>query len=273
MDITFQAAVAKPVAVEAARKALESVTLPDVNVFLDAALAQALCMPERVQREETPALFVVFGGDGTILASAANAALSATPVIGVNIGRMGFLSEIEPDGVDLALHQWAKGDYILEKRMMLEARFAGGACAYALNDIAVIKQAPHNVVYLEALVCAQLAMQCACDGMLVSTPTGSTAYALSAGGPLMMPNMRSMLIQPICAHSIGARPLLTDGDDEVTMRVSQDSRGAQAFCDGRFVVEMPPGAACGIRRAPFEACFIRFSQPEFPSRVRRKLFS
>lgn len=202
------------------------------------------------------------GGDGTVIHSACCAAQTGKPVVGVNLGRLGFLAEIEPGELEKYLLRLREGDFAREKRFAIRSRFSqeGQSLPFALNDIVFSKAPEQNLADFEIFCGGKLIDHYHADGVIFSTSTGSTAYALSAGGPVMDPSLGAILMVPICPHSVAIRPMVFSGDRTITLR----SGGTlQAVADGVRRVQMAPGVTAAIGRSPLEPEFITFGENEF----------
>jgi len=207
-------------------------------------------------------LILSIGGDGTVIHSACRAAQAGKPVVGVNLGRLGFLAEIEPGKLEQYLRRLRDGDYTREKRFAIQARFSQEekSLPFALNDIVFTKAPEQNLTDFEILCNGRLIDRYCADGVIFSTPTGSTAYALSAGGPVMDPALGAILMVPICPHSISIRPMVFSGDKTITLR---SGGSLQAVADGARRAPMAPGVTAAIGRSPLEPEFITFGENEF----------
>ena len=208
-------------------------------------------------------LILSIGGDGTMIHSAYYAALAEKPVVGVNLGRLGFLAQIEPEELDRYLLRLQSGSCTREKRYAIQSRFSpgdGDGLPFAINDIVFTRSPDQNLVDFEVLCNGRLIDRYYADGVIFSTPTGSTAYALSAGGPVMDPSLRAIIMVPICPHSMAVRPVVLGGDKTITQR-----SGAQlvAVADGARRVTMAPGTAAIIGSSRLEPEFISFGENEF----------
>ncbi len=209
-------------------------------------------------------LLVTLGGDGSILRAAHRTAGHPTLILGVNLGRMGFLTEAEPDGWEEVLGRVVRGEYWVEERMMLRATVgAGGLPARdALNDVVVGPGALGRVVHLEARVDGDLLTTYVADALIVATPTGSTAYALAAGGPIMPPQQRNILLVPVAPHlSLDRAVVLAEG-----VRVRVVVRGyspASLIVDGEVVAELAPGDAVEVEASPRVARFARVRERDY----------
>jgi NAD+ kinase len=215
-------------------------------------------------------LVIVLGGDGTLLRAAELARPAGTPLIGVNLGHVGFLAEAEPDGLTQTVDHLLSGEYRVEERMTLDvvARDNGShiASTWALNEVTVEKAARERVVEVVIEVDGRPLSRWGCDGVVCATPTGSTAYAFSAGGPVVWPELEALLMVPLAAHALFARPLVVsprsvlavelvreggegDGPDSSGRgRGFHESERAVLWCDGRRRYDLPPGARIEVRR-------------------------
>ena len=221
-------------------------------------------------------MLLCFGGDGTILHSSKAATFHNIPVLGVNIGTMGFMAELEAGELNL-LSRLATGQYTVEKRMMLSVDVQHeGQTIYndtALNDIAITKGAVARVIQLDVFCDGVLAYNFAGDGVLVSTPTGSTAYSLSAGGPLVEPTARNIIVTPICAHTVQARPFVTSKDREITIRIGKTGRkNAFLSTDGGRAVRLNLGDVVRVRRSRHETRLVRLKRTSFFEIINNKFF-
>lgn len=223
---------------------------------------------------QTPELIISFGGDGTFLRAARIARSVDVPVIGVNVGRVGFLAEIDPQDLDTVLPELTAGRYAVEARSTLEVALSdadgqaiGGG--WALNDVAIEKVARQRLVRLEVEIGATPFATLAADAIIVATSTGSTAYALSAGGPIVNPTLDAMLIVPVAPHSLFDRTVVTDLEDVVTVRVSDDQDGALVSTDGMHPTVIGPGGRAVVRGGSRPVLVARLGGPAFFGRVRR----
>ena len=205
-------------------------------------------------------LVIVLGGDGTLLRAAELARPAGTPLIGVNLGHIGFLAEAEPDGLIQTVDRLLAGDYRVEERMTLEVvvsddgtEFARG---WALNEVSVEKAARERVIEVIVEVDGRPLSRWGCDGVVCATPTGSTAYAFSAGGPVVWPEVEALLMVPLAAHALFARPIVVSPRSVIAVELV-DGRGessghesdqAVIWCDGRRKLRLPPGARVEVRR-------------------------
>lgn len=219
---------------------------------------------------------ITLGGDGTLLRGARLLDGAAVPILGINFGRLGFLTTCGTDGVDEALRLLASKQYLAEARMALHAFAVDGNGASrqewrALNDFVVHKGGFARVVRVGIAVNGESIGTYAADGVIVSTPTGSTAYSLSAGGPVVVPTVESILLTPISAHALGVRPLVVPADAEVAIDTSQSSEALMVTVDGQVGTELVPGEMLVVRRAANPVRIIRLPGTSFFERMRAKL--
>src|SRR2546429_2753070 len=188
-------------------------------------------------------LIVSIGGDGTLLWTAQQAAAARIPVLGINAGRLGFLTQVQLGEEGTALDRWAEGDFRLHRRALLEAR-VGDRVFHALNDTVVHKGIDINLIRLEVSVDGVTAGHFDADGVIVSTPTGSTGYGPSLGGPIVHPDVRALVFMPLNPHSLFNRPVVLPEQSRVTIRLP--SAAAILTCDGQQATMLEPGAQVQI---------------------------
>lgn len=208
----------------------------DYLVSRGASCTEAFGDPDgkQVAPEKTD-LIIVLGGDGTMLKAADDNAGGRVPLLGINLGQLGYMAEIEKEGWKEALDSVLSGDYEIEERMMLEGRSARtGETMEALNDIVITRAGKLQVVGIDVYVNGQFLNRYEADGIIVSTPTGSTAYNLSAGGPIVEPQARLILMTPICAHTLNTRTIIFSPNDTIEMEIGAARTGKQAEVDADF---------------------------------------
>src|SRR3982074_2491089 len=214
-------------------------------------------------------LIVSVGGDGTLLWTAQQAAAAHIPVLGGNAGRLGFLTQVQLGDEGKALDRWAKGDFRLQRRALLEAR-AGQRVFHALNDVVVHKGLEINLIRIETLVDDLPAGQFDADGFIVSTPTGSTGYALSLGGPIVHPDVRAIVFMPLNPHSLFNRPIVLPEQSQIALRLP--SASAILTCDGQQTHALQPGAEAQAAAPGVQGAVVQFSGGHnFFELLRRKL--
>lgn len=194
-------------------------------------------------------IFLVLGGDGTFLSISGIASKLGIPVIGVNLGRLGFLSEIEKENLKEDIDKLLAEDFKIQERMMLSAELNDGACATALNDIIVAREnSLLKILEFDVYIDDEFLDHFKADGIIVSTPTGSTAYSLSAGGPIVDPSMDIMIITPICPHKMYSRTIIVSKDKKVTVKnCSSDDSVAIVAADSQIKGEISQGESVVIK--------------------------
>ena len=214
---------------------------------------------------------VVVGGDGTILRGAELARPKNTPLLGINVGRVGFLAEAEQHDLDRVAEHIVERRYTVESRVAVEADVEiDGVLAHshwALNEIAVEKSSPARMIEVGVEVDARRLSRWGCDGVVCATPTGSTAYGFSAGGPVVWPDVDALLLVPLSAHALFARPLVIAPSSVIRIDVLTMSSAAVLSADGRRSVELPPGASVSIRRSAQPVRLARLEQTPFTERL------
>lgn len=223
---------------------------------------------------------IVLGGDGTIIQAAIDLVHKNLPILGINTGNLGFLTEVEENRMDEALERLIADEYTVESRMMLKEQkmfhqaHSVSSC-YALNDMVISKRGDCRLITVRVLVNGELADVYRADGLIVSTPTGSTGYNLSAGGPVMSPGTHAMVVTPICAHSLNKRSLVLDASDRITLQIGQtkeSGRDQAVFTvDGRNVGELATGDELEIEVPGADTRLIKLAGIGFYERMREKL--
>ncbi len=237
------------------------------------------CMPDGesavIDYTKIDCLFV-FGGDGTLLRAAGKACVYDVPMLGINLGRLGFLTEIELSGLEQMLDNLQSGKYYTEERFMLHCVVMDGeetvSTAEALNDAVVMKRDASRTIHIELSVNGALADSVSCDGMIVSTPTGSTAYSLSAGGPIVSPCLECMLATPVSPHTLHSRTIVVSADDTIVIK-SEFEVGVLLSCDGMPQRSLKHGETVHVSRSKYIARFIRFQDGYFYPLLRSKFLS
>ncbi len=215
-------------------------------------------------------LVVVLGGDGTILRSAEVVRGSAVPLLGVNLGHVGFLAEAERDDLAETVHRIVQRHYEVEERTTLDVLVSLGdrvlGVTWAINEASVEKCARERMIDVVLEVDDHPVTEFGCDGVVLATPTGSTAYAFSAGGPVVWPEVEALLLVPISAHALFARPLVVAPTSVPAVEVVSEP-GAILWCDGRRSIELPQGARVEVRRSPHPVRLARLARPPFTDRL------
>jgi NAD+ kinase len=219
-------------------------------------------------------LVLVLGGDGTFLRAAELARNASVPVLGVNLGRIGFLAEAEADAIDQVLEHVVARDYRVEDRMTLDVSVrADGEMigqGWALNEASLEKGTHLGVLGVVLEVDGRPVSAFGCDGVLVATPTGSTAYTFSAGGPILWPDLEAMLLVPNNAHALFSRPMVTSPNANIAIEVDADGNDAVVLCDGRRQMPVPAGARLEVTRCSTPVRWVRLDSAPFSDRLVRK---
>ncbi|GAA2256176.1 MULTISPECIES: NAD kinase [Kitasatospora] len=249
-----------------------------IRIRLLASEAVGLDLPDGVERvpgghgaADGCELILVAGGDGTLLRGAELARESGLPMLGINLGRVGFLAEAERDDLAVVVERVVKADYEIEDRMTLDVlvRTNGDVVHqdWALNEASIEKAARERMLEVVTEVDGRPVSNFGCDGVVLSTPTGSTAYAFSGGGPVVWPEVEALLMVPISAHALFARPLVTSPDSVLAVEVQPKTPHGVLWCDGRRSVELPAGARVEVRRGSTPVRLARLHQAPFTDRL------
>lgn len=220
-------------------------------------------------------LIISLGGDGTLLRAARLAAAKDIPVFGVNLGGLGFLTQVGIDSLEKSLEKLYKGRYFLDERMMLNCtvkrREEEIKKFTALNDVVIGKGAFARIICLATYVNNDYVITYSADGLVVSTSTGSTAYSLSAGGPIVNPNINSIILTPICPHTLSARPLIVGENDQVKVKLESNEEKVMVTIDGQEGFVLKPKDEVIIKKSNHKARLITFKEKSFYAILREKL--
>ncbi len=220
-------------------------------------------------------LAFVLGGDGTLLGVARQLAPLGIPILGVNVGHLGFLTESEPDDVEEAVRRVIECEYDLENRLMIEASvFRQGKrirTGIGLNDIGITKGSFARMVTIDVHVDGIYVDTFSGDGVIISTPTGSTAYSLSCGGPIVSPHLQVMVVTPICPHTLFSRPFVIDDKQETELRVHAAHHDLCLTIDGQVGVRLEPEDVIRIKRSDYHTTLVKWRDREFFTVLRQKL--
>ena len=218
---------------------------------------------------------VLIGGDGTILRVARSAAIFDTPILGINFGTLGYLADVEKVNAIDAIEKVLNGDFTIENRMMLEPYVERGCVSHeinlALNEVCITNSVCSRMIKLSVEVNGEYFDTFRADGIIVSTPTGSTAYNLSAGGPILSPHTELMTITHICPHTLYARPFVIDGNDVVRIRVQSNYNNVQMSCDGQSTVQMKNDDVIVVKKSRYVTRIIKTTNMNFYDILRRKM--
>ncbi|MCH5273403.1 MAG: NAD(+)/NADH kinase [Lachnospiraceae bacterium] len=218
---------------------------------------------------------VVLGGDGTLIRAAGRLAAQKIPVLGINLGNLGFLTSAECAGAEEALEALVSGGYRVEERMMLEVSVGGKVFDTALNDAVITRSGYSRIISVSVFVNDKPVCTYRGDGVIIATPTGSTGYNLSAGGPVVVPTTELILVTPICPHSLNARGILVSGEDEVRLVVQEEKKTqdeeAYVTVDGQNAKKLAAEDQIVIRRSAEKAYFVQLNERSFFDVLHRKL--
>jgi NAD+ kinase len=268
----------RPEAVTAAQEVLRLLAASGLHpVLLD---EEASDIPDCEQVERVPTdrglegleLVLVLGGDGTVLRAAELVHGSDVPLLGVNLGHVGFLAETEPDALASTVRHVAEREYSVEERMTLEVHLVVGgavrATSWALNEVSVEKGSRERMLELVTEVDGRPVSTYGCDGVVMSTPTGSTAYAFSAGGPVVWPAVQALVMVPISAHALFARPMVVSPESVLAVEVlERNAAHGVMWCDGRRAIDVPRGGRIEVRRGAQPVRLARIATGPFTDRL------
>lgn len=250
----------------------------DYEALLDTDSAAYLNQPGKDRTllpDDGPALVIVLGGDGTLLSAARAFAQTETPILSVNLGSLGFLTEIPLSDLYLTLERWMSGEADIELRAMMTARlFRDGRCIRqwdALNDVVVAKGTIARMADYTVLIDQQLVATFRADGVIVATPTGSTAYNLAANGPIVMPAVSAMIVTPICPHLLTIRPMVMPGDSTIIVRVEGVPNQIVLTIDGQEAIDLELGDEVRCCRSTSSVRMLRLHPNGLFSVLRSKL--
>lgn len=268
---------------EEVRHLMEFLELRGVNIVLSEELRRELNLrdyPEFPTADEPIDFALSVGGDGTFLTTASVIANRNIPIVGVNCGHLGFLADVQTRDVDLILDQLIKGQYTIEQRTLLNVRTTpadsgtlGSALIHspnALNEVAIMKQSMSRMISIETKVNGQTLTTYHADGLIIATPTGSTAYNMSVGGPLMVPQVRGVILSPIASHSLGVRPLVIPDDWQLDLRIYSRNDNYMISVDGRSQT-LSSDVTLHISKAPYTIKVVQVGENSFIQSLKDKL--
>lgn len=243
---------------------------PDTVRLVEAGIAEAPSVAALARQTD---LLLVLGGDGTMLRAAREVAGSRTPMLGINAGNLGFLTAVSPNRLAPSLKQLWAGEFTIEERSLLEGQISRAgerSSLLALNDFVVGRTLTSRLIELEVLVDGELLTRYRCDGLIASSPTGSTAYSLAAGGAIVSPDADVLTLTPICPHTLSIRPVIVPLDATVEVRLVSTRQMASLAADGQQHVELSTGDGVSIRRSSRRVCLVRLAGTNFFSTLRQK---
>ena len=219
---------------------------------------------------------ITLGGDGTLLNTAREIASAGIPICGINMGQLGFLTEVELPDLASALDKLITGDYQIEERLMLDAMIIRQGTlihiSSALNDVVISKNGVSRMIKLKLYVDDDLTANYAADGLIIASATGSTGYSLSAGGPIINPRLKVMVLTPICPHTLHAKSLVVSDTEEIKVTMVLNQEDAVLTIDGQSVYNLLSDDVVLVKRAPFRAKFIKFNIKSYYETLRTKLW-
>lgn len=247
----------------------------DFADFIDHNLDVVLNNVEIFSKEKLPQVDVAvsIGGDGTFLGTAALVGSSGIPILGINTGRLGFLADISPENINTSLEALCKGDYVIENRKALEVMKNGVRSdfyPFALNEVAVLKHDNSSLIEINTYVNDNFLTNYLADGLIVSTPTGSTGYSLSVGGPVLVPQSGTFCIAPIAPHSLAVRPVVVRDDVEIKMEVRSRTNNFLLACDGQSE-SLNHATTITAKCAPYAVKVIKIAHKHFFETLRDKM--
>ncbi len=260
----------KPAAMDLAAGLISHLEQRAIEVWVEQDAAEKLGRKDLVAGDQEFAAClaaIVLGGDGAFLKAARTVAPLGVPLLGVNLGHLGFLTAVEPAGLFGALERLLEGDYTIEERLMLKASIIRSgeriASFFGLNDAVVTRGVFPRVIQLDTFIDDAFVGTFLADGMIVSTPTGSTAYSLSAGGPILHPRLEALVVTPICPHTVGARTLVTRPDERVKIRMTNERTDAMLTVDGQIAEALRSGDEVEVTRAGKPARLVNLNGRSF----------
>lgn len=270
--------------VESLQRLIELLKQRSLNIILaeqiaplvePAALADIRVTPRKLIGEVAD-LIIVVGGDGSLLGAARTLARHDVPVLGINRGRLGFLTDISPDEVEQKVGEVLDGKYTIEKRFLLDVTVKRGGdtigAADALNDVVVNSGTSAKMIEFELFVEGEYVYRQRSDGLIVSTPTGSTAYSLSGGGPIMHPRLDAIVLVPMFPHTLSSRPIVVDGNSEIKILLSDsNTEPVPVTCDGRVILKMQAGDVVYVQKKPHKLKLLHPIDHSFYASCRDKL--
>lgn len=268
----------KPKALIVARELIPLLERNDYKVVVEPRVASYLgrddlALPYEAFHDQV-GLLLVFGGDGSILGIARDFAPYDIPILGINLGHLGFLTEAEPDDLPQLVDDLLYNKLKTEERMMLEARLYRNDELIntwtALNEFGIAKGSYSRMITCRVLLDNQILNTFFGDGLIVSSPTGSTAYSMSAGGPILAPNMKAILLTPVCSHSLTARPVVFDANEELTIEVSATHQEIGLSIDGQIGVQLETFDRIKIRKSPYVTRLIKWKDRPFFHVIKNK---
>ena len=248
-----------------------------VNFFLDQELSPLVDYRDKLSPRENFSqlcdMIISLGGDGTMLASARAVGQHQIPILGINLGGLGFLTEITSNDLDKTLERLKQKDFFIEKRMVLETEVEGlkKFDQYALNDVVIDKGEVARLFQMNLYANDEFICSYSADGLIISTPTGSTAYCLAAGGPIINPKTNVIIVTPMCPHTFASRPIVFSDNENLKVVVELAHREAVLTIDGQVAFALKSGSSVLVRKAKHSVNLVKFKERSFYDILRRKL--
>lgn len=250
----------------------------NIDVILDTTSATLLGEKGGLQKTQLASradVLLVLGGDGTMLNAARLAGERSIPILGVNMGGLGFLTEVRLENLYPSLERVFANEFVLDERLMLATHIHRHgetvAQGVVLNDVVVSKGTLARMIELRIEIQGHFVTNLRGDGLIISTPTGSTAYSLSAGGPIINPAVHSLIVTPVCPHTLTHRPIIVPDESEIDVTLTSKDEGAMATLDGQVGVALTQGDTVVIKASEFRTKLIRFPETNYFSVLREKL--
>jgi NAD+ kinase len=259
-------------AIELAGEVADFLINKDIDIFLDSSVVEELDKYHDFAKDLQDMdvdVIIAIGGDGTILRTQSFIDGKNIPIFGINMGTVGFLTEIGPEESFHAIKEVLNGNYFIEERTRLEV-WHNRELAPALNEVVLMTRKPAKMLHLEIRVDDEIVEELRADGLIIATPSGSTAYSMSAGGPIVDPRVNAFIIVPICPFKLGSRPTVVSGESVISVKLLREGKKAIAVIDGQFEEEINYMEEVIFKKSDQNAYFVRLTK-EFYKKVREKL--
>ncbi len=259
-------------AIQLAGRIVELLIEKNIETVLDTSVVERLNKYEELScalEEMDTDIIIAVGGDGTILRTQSFISPKEIPLLGINMGTVGFLTEIDPEDTFKAIEEVLAGNYFVEKRSQLQIRH-NSKIHSALNEVVLMTYKPAKMLNIEISVDDEVVEELRADGLIIATPSGSTAYAMSAGGPIVDPKVEAFIIVPICPFKLGSRPTLVSDDSQIKVKLLREGKKAITVIDGQSEEEINYMDEIIFSKSDDYACFVRLTK-DFYRRVREKL--